>query len=148
MEMGQGRTGDEKTRSAMFALKRGWCWAGLLAVIALAVATPGAWAGGWLGYRNDLGHPVVLQATTDKGQPGKPLTLQPGESTCDWVNDTAARKIVVLDGRERPPKSELVRFEAATTEKGDVLFIVRMVTRENKKFIEVVKTTDTGRKKK
>ena len=123
-------------------------WTIPLTVIALAAVANDARAGGWLGYRNDLSHPVVLQATTDKGQQGKPLTLQPGESTCDWVADTAARKIVVLDGRERPPKTEMVRFEASTTEKGDVLYIVRLTTRENKKFIEVVKTTDTGRPKK
>ena len=127
---------------------RGRVWSIPLAVIALAMVAADARAGGWLGYKNELSHPVVLQATTDKGQQGKPLTLQPGESTCDWVADTAPRKIAVLDGRERPPKSEIIRFEAATTEKGDVLFVIRMTMRDNKKFIEVIKTTDTGRKKK
>ena len=131
----------------MFAPERGWFWTSLLVVTGLAMATADARAG-WLGYRNELGHPVVLQATSDKGQQGKALTLQPGESTCDWVNDTAARKLVVLDGRERPPRTELIRFEAATPEKGDVLFVIRPTTRDGKKFIEVLKTTDTGRKKK
>jgi hypothetical protein len=130
----------------MFAGVRIWLMP--LAAVTLLAAENIAQAGGWLGYRNDLSHPVVLQATNEKGQQGKPLVLQPGESTCDWVADTAARKIAVLDGRERPARTEMVRFDAATTEKGDVLYIVRMSVRDGKKYIEVVKTMDTGRKKK
>jgi hypothetical protein len=130
----------------MLARVRGWTIPlALLALLAIANDAP---AGGWLGYKNELNHTVVLQATNDKGQLGKPLVLQAGESTCDWVADTAARKIAVLDGRERPPRSEMVRFEAATTEKGDVLYVIRLTMRDNKKFIEVVRTTDKGRQRK
>jgi hypothetical protein len=99
---------------------------------------------GWLGFRNDLAHPVILQAT-DLGKASKPLYLQPGESTCDWVNDRVVRKITVLDGRDR--RTELVRFEAAA-EQGDYLYLIRSTIRDGKRVIEAAKTIDTGRKRK
>jgi hypothetical protein len=130
----------------MFASRRMAWGSGLAALVLSAIAGPGASAG-WLGFRNDLGHPVILQAVTDKGLQGKPLYLQPGESTCDWVNDNAVRKITVQDARERPPRPDLTRFETSPA-KEDALYILKFVTKDGKKVVEVTKTSDVGRKKK
>ena len=113
----------------------------LIAVLSLAADANA----GWFGFRNDMSHSIVLHATTDKAKPGRSLTLQPGESTCDWVNDAAVRKIVVLDGRDR--RTELIRFEAVPAS-GDGLYVIRNATRDGRRIIEVVKTADSGGKKK
>jgi len=130
----------------MFASRRLLLAVTVLPLILGLLTSPRAWAG-WLGFRNDLGHPVILHAVTDKGQQGKPLYLQPGESTCDWVNDSAVRRISVQDARARPPRPDLAKFQTDPADK-DVLYVLKVTQKDGQQVIEVIKTTDVGRKKK
>src|SRR4051794_15298070 len=90
------------------------------------LASAGVARADWLGFRNDLPFPVVVQSLRpDLTQPKmNPLMLlYPGEVRWDWVGDTRTRVVTVHQAR--PPRSPLVRVEIEPAAKEDELYAVQ-----------------------
>jgi hypothetical protein len=80
----------------------------------------------WLGFRNDLPFPIVVQSLRpDLRQPklSTPMLLYPGEVRWDWVNDTRNRIIIIHEAR--PPRTPLGRTEIEPPAGGDELYAVQ-----------------------
>jgi len=74
-----------------------------LACLALAVWAGGAEAG-WLGLRNDLPTPVIVQGATvvnNVARPGRPHLLYPGEVTWDSILAPSVKHVVITDPKAR-----------------------------------------------
>lgn len=81
-------------------------------VFLLAAATSSAHAG-WLGFRNQLTHAVLIESTRQVKNTihtTAPQFLYPGETLWHRTRDVNSRRITVLDARAGRPV--LVRFEA------------------------------------
>lgn len=101
------------------------CSRGLAALVAGALFASSAWAG-WLGFRNDLAHPVVIQSTSKvNGSVFRcaPQFLHAGEVTWDFVAENTVKQITICDGRA--PRGMLHRFET-TMGKDERLYAVQL----------------------
>ncbi len=98
------------------------CWT-VLVIAAWIGLAPEARAG-WLGFRNDLSHAVIVQVAADgqAAKRGASYHLYPGEVTWDWVCADCSRHITIYDARGDKPM--LVRFEACLG-KDDLLYAIQ-----------------------
>src|SRR5262245_23566809 len=87
----------------------------------LALALPSLASAGWLGVRNSLTQPVVVQITEKKpgAQAGTTQRLHPGEITWTWVDPGATHRILVQTS-ELP--RQIVATQEVTAGKLDALY--------------------------
>lgn len=114
-------------------------WMGMLALTVSVCWSPFVSAS-WLGFRNDLSHPVVIRWTNETGAPGKSHQLHPGESRWEWTMDKRARQITITDARE--PRSVLVRVTSPTAKSPDLLYAIQTKAgTDGKKTVQATKVS-------
>lgn len=94
----------------------------LPAVILMATLTAAGDAqAAWLGFRNDTSTPLSIQISTG-GRIGASITLNPGETTWNFVPDDSVSNVVVSNSK----MAVLVRFETTVvTRQTDVLYAIQ-----------------------
>jgi hypothetical protein len=82
-------------------------------VLVLAAATPTAVQAGYLGCKNDLNVPVIVQVSaTVNGRVarGQPHVINPRESAWDPVNQIGVKNITITDAQQRVIFSGAVNY--------------------------------------
>jgi hypothetical protein len=91
----------------------------------------------WIGFKNELGFQVVVQASmvTKSGlRKGTPVKISPKEVIWDCVTDKSVRTVVVTDLDKR----ELAKFDVVANDKNDLLYTFEFVTgKDGKKVVKV-----------
>jgi hypothetical protein len=112
--------------------RRCWLTVAVLAVGTAALSAQNARAG-WLGFRNELDYPVIIQVcaeSKDGIRPGTPKYVYPSEVVWDRVPDSAPRRVTISDARS--PRPILInRMPIAVPEKDDVLYLIQPTNRPN-----------------
>ncbi len=105
----------------------------LLALLSLG-ALPAASQGAWIGFRNDMKDPIVVQgASVVNGQVrwGKPHTLLPGEVCWDCIIQPGNKIIKVVSAK--PPNKVL--YQNTMMVVGDLFFSVQFQPPANAKLV-------------
>jgi hypothetical protein len=118
----------------------------ILICLALA-ALPAVASAGWMGFRNDLNHAIVVQTYTearDGVRYGTPHRLYPGETTWEWVSDQSSRKLIITDTQS--PRSTLLKGAEVSVSKDDVLLsVAETCPKSGAKAVQVQKSWEGNR---
>jgi hypothetical protein len=98
-------------------------WMVLTASVVLIM--PRALQAAWLGFRNDLKVPIVVQGTTvinNVARRDKPQTLYPGEVSWDPILRPGSKLIMIYDTK-RPPR---LLFQDTITIKDDLFLSIQV----------------------
>jgi hypothetical protein len=107
---------------------------GFALAIALLALAAGPSQAGWLGFRNDLAVPVIVQSNivvNNKVGPGKTFRLYPGEVSWDAIIQGGNRRIVIVDAK----KPTRVLFQDIIPVNNDAFYSIQVDTPTRAKIV-------------